>query len=149
MEKYRELIFRPVKLEDIPYLLDLRKRTMNEHLKNMNMPSDDENHLKRVKYHFENGFIVFDGKEKVGFLKYVYEEKNIYLVQIQVEPKYQGQGYGNQFLQYLVEKSNELKCGIYLEVLKKNPARKLYEKFGFKITGEDEFSYEMNREAKK
>ena len=97
---------------------------------------------------FENGFIVFNGKEKIGFLKYVYEETRIYLVQIQVEPRYQGQGYGNQFLQYLVDKSDELKCEMYLEVLKKNPARKLYEKFGFKITGEDEFSYEMNRVAK-
>ena len=148
MEKYRELIFCPVKLGDIPYLLDLRKRTMNEHLKNMNMPIDDQNHLKRVKYHFENGFIVFNGKEKVGFLKYVYEETKIYLVQIQVEPKCQGQGVGNQLLQYLVDKSDKLKFEIYLEVLKKNPARKLYEKFGFRITGEDEFSYEMNREAK-
>lgn len=148
MIEKKKLDFIKVIDKDIPYLLDLRKRTMNKHLKNMNMPIDEETHLKRVKYHFENGFIVFNGKEKIGFLKYVYEETRIYLVQIQVEPRYQGQGYGNQFLQYLVDKSDELKCEMYLEVLKKNPARKLYEKFGFKITGEDEFSYEMNRVAK-
>ena len=148
MEKYRELIFCPVNLEDIPYLLNLRKETMNEHLKNMNMPIDEETHLKRIKYHFENGYIVYNGEKRIGFLKYVCAEKSIYLVQIQVEPNYQGQGYGNQLLQYLVEKSEELKCRVHLEVLKKNPARKLYEKFGFKIIGEDEFSYEMSREAK-
>ena len=112
------------------------------------MPIDEETHLKRIKYHFENGYIVYNGEKRIGFLKYVCGEKSIYLVQIQVEPNYQGQGYGNQLLQYLVEKSEELKCRVHLEVLKKNPARKLYEKFGFKITGEDEFSYEMSREAK-
>lgn len=148
MEKYKELIFYPVKIEDISYLLDLRKRTMNEHLKNENMPTDDKSHLKRIKYHFENGFIIFNGEKRVGFLKYVYEERKIYLVQIQVEPTYQGKGFGNEVLEFLVDKSDKLKFGMHLEVLKKNPAKKLYEKFGFKITGEDESSYEMNREAK-
>ncbi len=78
----------------------------------------------------------------------MYEERKIYLVQVQVEPTYQGKGFGNEILQFLVDKSDKLKFGMHLEVLKKNPARKLYEKFGFKITGEDESSYEMNREVK-
>lgn len=149
MEKYKEFIFCPVKWADISYLLSLRKKTMNEHLKNENMPTDDKNHLRRIEYHFENGFIIFKGKEKVGFLKYVFEETKIHLIQIQVEPVYQGKNFGSQILEYLIDKSEKLELGIYLEVLKKNPAKKLYEKFGFKITGEDESSYEMNREVEK
>ena len=58
MIEKKKLDFIKVIDKDIPYLLDLRKRTMNKHLKNMNMPIDEETHLKRVKYHFENGFIV-------------------------------------------------------------------------------------------
>ena len=80
----------------------------------------------------------------------MYEERKIYLVQVQVEPTYQGKGFGNEILQFLVDKSDKLKFGMHLEVLKKNPARKLYEKFGklnyAKYIGDEISEDEINKQ---
>lgn len=128
---------------DIPYLLDLREKTMNTHLKIAGMSWDKTSNLQRINYHFESGKIIHYNGEKIGFLKYTSETDHIHLIQIQVDPKFQNKGFGRKLLEFVKEVALEKGFPIRLEVLKNSPAKKLYESFGFKIIDEDRFSYEM------
>ena len=140
---YENFIFTRAKEDDIPYLLDLREKTMNPHLKTAGMPTDKFSNLQRINYHFDSGKIVHYKGEKIGFLKYTYETYYIHLIQIQIDPKFQNRGFGKKLLDFVKERAIHKRFNIRLEVLKNSPAKKLYESFGFRIIDEDKFSYEM------
>lgn len=145
---YENLIFSDVKEHDTPYLLDLREKTMNPHLKASHLSTDKFSHLKRINYHFENGKIVYYKGEKIGFIKYRDEADYIHLIQIQIDPKYQNNGFGKELLNFICQRAQSKNLPVRLEVLKISPAKKLYETFDFKIISEDNVSYEMEKEVK-
>ncbi len=65
------------------------------------------------------------------------------IVQIQIEPKFQRKGIGQQIIEAVIKDSLDKNKEIYLSVLKENPAKELYLRLGFKITGEDDSSFMM------
>jgi len=116
---------------------------MNIHLSNSGILIDQENHLNRIIYEFENAKLIYLNDNKIGLLKVIENDKNIEIIQIQIDPKFQGKGIGEKVIKELIENSSRLKKKISLSVLKKNKARNLYEKVGFKIKSENEHSYIM------
>lgn len=57
------------------------------------------------------------------------------IVDITVDPDYQGQGYGRVILEKIMEYINSIaEKGTYVSLIADYPADKLYEKFGFKTT---------------
>lgn len=95
----------------------------------------------------ENGslFIETEAKEITGILTYkIYKKSNknsygklgdIQLKQVAIKPSYREQGLGRQLITNLINFSKQKKLNnIVLAVREENePARKLYEKLGFKI----------------
>jgi ribosomal protein S18 acetylase RimI-like enzyme len=99
---------------------------------------------------FERRFIVeatrmaeLDGVT-VGWLRVSAPGDEIMLEQIYVDPMHQGQGIGSRLVQGLIE--DWPGRPIRLAVLKTNPARRLYERFGFRIVAENDTAYLMRRE---
>ena len=57
------------------------------------------------------------------------------IVDIAVDPDYQGQGYGRVILEKIMAYINSVaEKGTYVSLIADYPADKLYEKFGFKTT---------------
>lgn len=79
--------------------------------------------------------------ETVGFLGYDRKEDKIDNVFIRILDKAQNKGVGTLFLSYLKELSLECNVPVYLVVIKTNPARKLYEKLGYKCYKEQDVFY--------
>jgi len=136
------ITYRACEERDIEYLLWLRKETMNTHLENSGLSIDDENHIKRIRYRFENAKFIYLNEKKIGLLKILQEQEHIEIIQIQIEPDYQGKGLGEILIKKIID-TNSRKMPIRLNVLKENKARKLYEKLGFKIIEEDQHSFMM------
>ena len=67
------------------------------------------------------------------------------LVQFQLLPQYQGRGIGTKLLEELIADAQANRVAITLSVLKVNPARSLYQRLGFRVTADNERSYEMRR----
>jgi len=126
---------------DKAYLLNLRKLTMTEHLERVGRFSSDEQHLLRIEdcYGFAN--VIYYKNEKVGTIKYLIHEKSIEIMQVQIHPKYQGKGLGKIVIKKIIKKADTKQ--VKLSVLKGNPAIKLYEKLGFKVTREESNEWYM------
>ncbi|MEI4831640.1 GNAT family protein [Bacillus sp. FJAT-53711] len=86
---------------------------------------------------------IYDNQTLIGFTSYGYrkEHKRYELISIMLGHQYQGKGYGTPILKAVVDEMSELyKCKeIYLSVIHDNEsAKRIYEKIGFKATGEIE-----------
>ena len=86
---------------------------------------------------------MFHKADKIGFVKFETTERELELIQIQIEPKFQNKGFGTNIIKKLidVEKGKTIK----LSVLKTNPAVQLYERLGFKTINEDEYHMQKTR----
>ena len=127
--------------KDKTYLLDLRKLTMVEHLEKSGQFLSDAQHEYRLNDAYECSYLVMYANELIGTLKYRVSEATVEIMQIQIHPLFQRQGFGQKILQQIITDSKPKL--IELTVLKQNPALQLYKRLGFEITGEDLHEYFM------
>lgn len=136
------LTFMPVKSEDEPFLLALRKATMTEHLEAMGKSPSDDDHMMRIWYCFEHAELILnENSDVVGMVKSFVDGNTLEIIQLQISPHYQNQGIGRNVIEKLLEDPKILE--VQLSVLKQNPARILYERLGFAIEREGEEDYFM------
>lgn len=130
--------------KDLDFLLQLRKKTIAIHLASAGINLSDQEHLERVKYQFENAYVIRLEQERIGLIKYRELKEVVELLQIQLLPEFQSKGIGTIILDQLVEIVKPKGKDLFLKVLKDNPAKKLYIRYGFKHQGEDEHEYHMH-----
>lgn len=65
------------------------------------------------------------------------------LIQIQLAPEVQGRGIGEALIRRLVDEARSAGAALTLHVLHANPARRLYERLGFRIVAHGEHDYLM------
>lgn len=71
------------------------------------------------------------------------------LVDIALLPEHRGKGIGETLLRRLLEEGDKHAVPVRLQVLKNNPAARLYERLGFTRTGEDQMYWHMERKPGK
>ncbi|HTE42756.1 MAG TPA: GNAT family N-acetyltransferase [Steroidobacteraceae bacterium] len=125
----------------------LRHQTMDGHLVATGASTDEEEHRARLMYRFDCAEILLQGEEPVGLLKVERGETEWKVIQIQLMPRLQGKGIGEQILRELIEQAGARSLPVTLSVLKANPAKRLYERLGFVVEGEDAHEYFMRRQA--
>jgi ribosomal protein S18 acetylase RimI-like enzyme len=86
--------------------------------------------------------IVVDGNP-VGALKLDTGGVPIRLVSIAIRPQYQRRGYGTAVISHVLQEAAG--APVWLQVLKVNPARALYERLGFVVTVETTTHWQMMR----
>lgn len=128
---------------DLPFLLTLRRLTMTEHLQRVGAPTDDDAHDRRIRAHFDDAMIVCERDEAIGLLKVTRAADDWHVHQIQVLPECQGRGIGAAVLHALLTDAARAHVPVSLSVLHGNPARRLYERLGFRVTSETETSATM------
>ena len=139
---------RPATQDDLPWLLRLRRTTMDPHLAATGASTDEAQHRERLMYRFDCAQVLLDGGRPVGLLKLCRDGSEWHLVQIQLVPELQGRGVGGALLREVIDEARAANAAITLAVLKANPARILYERLGFVTEGESEFQYEMKLPAR-
>jgi ribosomal protein S18 acetylase RimI-like enzyme len=88
--------------------------------------------------------ILVDGMN-VGVIAVRWSETDAYLVDIEILPAYQGRGLGAAVIQGVIAEADARNLPMRLQVLKVNPALRLYERLGFVVTGETETHHLMVR----
>ncbi|WP_423382401.1 GNAT family N-acetyltransferase [Burkholderia sp. LMG 32019] len=138
---------RPASTTDLPFLLTLRQLTMTEHLQRAGVPSDDAAHDRRIRANFDDAMIVCKDDEAIGLLKVTRATDEWHVHQIQILPAHQGRGIGEAVLNALLADAARARVPVSLSVLHGNPARRLYERLGFRVESQTDTSASMIRRA--
>jgi GNAT superfamily N-acetyltransferase len=91
--------------------------------------------------------LMVDGSD-VGWIQSTTREDELFLAQIFVDRPFQSQGIGTQVMNRLIAEAAEAGQAMCLNVVKINPALRLYERLGFRITGGDDRKFYMKRDLK-
>jgi ribosomal protein S18 acetylase RimI-like enzyme len=129
--------------EDLAFLLTLRTITMAPHHHNAGIDQTLEQHRARILDHYECAEIIEEHGEPVGLWKVARSPTEWHLMQVQLLPSRQGAGIGGSLIRLLLADARVASVSVRLNVLKANPARRLYERLGFRIVGETEHAFCM------
>ncbi|MNS83975.1 Acetyltransferase (GNAT) family protein [compost metagenome] len=140
------LALQPATEEDLPFLLALRKATMQEHMERAGAPATDEHHLARIQYHFDDAQIVWVDGRPAGLFKHYRDTDGWHILQIQIAPDFQGMGLGRRLIEPVLDRADAEGAPVTLSVLKGNPAQRLYAALGFTPVKETDLEFEMRYE---
>ncbi len=88
--------------------------------------------------------IVEEGVE-VGTVGIYRRDDTIWLESLHVLPEYQNRGIGSHFIKQAIARATTARLPVRLKVLKVNPARKLYQRFGFVDIEETDYHFVMEQ----
>ncbi|AOT08310.1 GNAT family N-acetyltransferase [Pseudoalteromonas luteoviolacea] len=136
--------------EDLDYLLELRRLTMDQYLLQDGVDISDKEHLFRIKFNFEDAKIILVNGKKAGLFKasYILKSKQWYIYQVQIHPDFQGNGIGGRLIQDMCNMAAKEGSEVGLSVLKSNPAKALYDRLGFSVIDSNCSEYEMLYKSK-
>jgi ribosomal protein S18 acetylase RimI-like enzyme len=140
------LRFRPARPADFAYCERLYFTEMDGIIRALKLdPKRQAVNFRRQWDAAQARIIVRDGVD-IGWLQSTKGEDSLFLLQLFVERPLQRQGIGTQVMNRLIDEAARCEQAVTLEVVKINPAKRLYERLGFRITGQDEHKFHMRRE---
>jgi GNAT superfamily N-acetyltransferase len=89
--------------------------------------------------------IMLDGAD-IGWLQSATREGTFFLGQLFIDAAHQGRGIGTDVMHRLIGEATDLNQAMTLGVVKINPAKRLYDRLGFRVTHEDDRKFYMRRE---
>ena len=137
---------RPATAPDYAFALDLYLRTMRPYTEVL-MVWDEQKQIASFakRWDVEDAQVICANGRVVGWLQATETPSEIVLQQFFVSPEQQRAGIGAQVLRGLLAGWMLTGKPIALSVLKNNPARRFYERFGFSVVGETGVKFEMRR----
>jgi ribosomal protein S18 acetylase RimI-like enzyme len=136
-----EIAFTSAGEESFEDFKNLRKSVMRAHVKRQGLEWDE---VKEDKHHRE----LFDQEElrmimhkgkRAGYVGVSYDAQKdrVVLGRFCLAAEYQGRGIGSTVMRKILSEAVWRGRTVFLEVLLKNPASRLYERMGFNRIGED------------
>ena len=141
-----DLDLRPATEADRPFLWQLHRQTMRPYVE-QTWGWNEADQRRRFDENFDPTLkqIILLQSKPIGMIEVEPREHEVFLAVIEILPEWQGRGLGMRLIRGVVEQAGDLP--VMLRVLRANPARALYERLGFKVTGETTTHYEMRHGA--
>ena len=136
---------RPATADDFPFLYDLHVATMRDYV-TQTWGWDDAAQREMFAASFQpaNSQIITINGLDIGVLAVEHRPDDWFLANFEIAPVAQGQGLGATIIRDLLATAARDGLPARFQVLKVNPARRLYERLGFAITGETPTHYLMS-----
>jgi len=141
------IALRPARPEDLAFCRRVKDDTMRWIITEFGW--DDRGQAERFASQWqpdETRIITYAGND-VGWLQTRPVDDAVFLAGIYLDTPFHGRGIGTQVMQIVIDEARRDGEAVTLGVVKINPARRLYERLGFRTTGEDEYKFYMRREA--
>jgi ribosomal protein S18 acetylase RimI-like enzyme len=146
VEETVRIALRKASAEDFDYCASLYFAAMKTTIKELMLSEPAQAANLRQRWNaVEVRMIVVDGKT-VGWLQSRHEDGALFLGQLFIDAPFQRQGIGSKVLHDIIQEAAAANQAVTLGVVKINPARRLYERLGFRATHEDERKVYMRRE---
>jgi len=130
---------------DYTFIYHLHRATMKDYVA-QTWGWDEAVQEVMFKERFDPGrswIIVVDGRD-VGRLSIEQRIDTLFLGNLQILPEEQGHGLGTAIIKAILARAYDAGIPVSLQVLKVNPARRLYERLGFVVSGETATHYLMH-----
>ena len=139
--------YRPMAEEDLPFVADLYASTRREEVAQAGWPPEmqeaflaqqHEAQHSHYSLHFADAewLIVERSGEAIGRLYLRDEAEALNIIDISLVPHSRGQGIGGAILRDVLDQAANLGKGVTIHVEKFNPARRLYERLGFRLVAD-------------
>jgi len=142
-----QIALRPARLKDFAYCARLYFEGMENIIKQLNLDKKAQLADFRRRWNVTQVRVVRLGRKDIGWLQSFAQDDTLFLAQLFVEKTLRGRGIGTRLLRGLIEEAATAGGALTLGVVKTNPALRLYQRFGFRITREDERKFYMRREC--
>jgi ribosomal protein S18 acetylase RimI-like enzyme len=146
-----QIAFRPARGQaldtgDFDYCARLYFAAMEEIIRELNLDRDAHAAGFRVQWEpTQVRIITLDGAD-VGWLQSNTRGDALYLAQLFVDRQFQRQGIGSEVMHRLIHEATRTGQAVTLSVVKTNPALRLYQRLGFRVTHEDDRKFHMRRD---
>lgn len=97
------------------------------------------------KWSSEEFEIVEHEGQRIGALSVSRNKREVRIIEILLLPDFQGHGIGTELLHREISFADERGLPVRLRVLRENRARSLYERLGFRVCGETDTHFLMER----
>ena len=146
MEVLTQITFRPAATKDFDYCKRLYFEGMGKIIDELKLDRMAQAAKFEQQWEWEKvRILIWKGRE-VGWLQSFPREDGLFLAQLFVDGAFQGRGIGTQVMMQLIAEAAAAGQAVCLDVVKINRALRLYERLGFRITGEEERKFYMRRE---
>jgi len=141
-----QISLRPARAEDIDFCEALYFSGMDRIIRELNLDMA----AQVVSFHkqwelSQVRIIVFDGAD-IGWLQTATQEDSLFLTQLFVDASFQRRGIGTEVIHRVIDEAARAHLAVTLDVVKINPALRLYERLGFRIIGGEERKFYMRRD---
>jgi ribosomal protein S18 acetylase RimI-like enzyme len=137
---HEETLFRlrSAERDDCPLMLALYLEGAQKHLSKIGRWDEERLiGLFRKGYKLHQMQIICVDNRDVGFIQVIEYPDRLYLRQIHLIDGFRGRGIGSKLIEAQLKRAAISAKPLTLEVLHGNPAKRLYLRLGFKITGQD------------
>ncbi|CAE6881839.1 hypothetical protein R69608_01811 [Paraburkholderia nemoris] len=118
---------------------------MDEHLERAGESTAERSHWERLRYRYNDAYIICCGLERLGIFKYFRNPDEWTIVQIQILPTHQGRGIAAYLIGEFLRQADAAGVPVKLSVLKGNRAINLYQRLGFQVVNTTDTSLQMQR----
>lgn len=148
MTQIRPIItYRPAVTADRAWLWELKRATMRDYVAAVYGWDEKEQHRMFIEK-FDPSFlkiIQINGSD-IGLLDFEEREVDFLLGRIEIFPTSQKMGIGSVVIQTVIAEAAGKMKSVRLQVLRSNPARRLYERLGFRVEAETPTHFKMRKE---
>ncbi|MGZ4889655.1 MAG: N-acetyltransferase family protein, partial [Candidatus Angelobacter sp.] len=142
------ILLRPYRADDQEFLFKVYASTRIHEIAAFGWPAAQQEVFLRMQFDaqrrsYESAYgqadhqIIERDGQPIGRLMVLRKEDSTLLVDIALLAEHRGLGIGGQLLRELIRECSRDRVPLRLQVLKTNPALRLYERLGFTRTGED------------
>ena len=121
--------------DDFEFLFELTRESLGPYVEEIWGWRDDEQRVLERRF-FERGGIEIleENGRAIGCLRVSREADHLFLDRIALLPHAQNRGIGTRLVRELMAEATARAAPLRLSVLSNNPARRLYERLGFRVT---------------
>jgi len=145
--------YRPVEDDDLPFLAELYASTRREEVAQTGWPPEAQEAFLRQQHEAQHAhysahrgdsewLIVERDGEAIGRLYWSEGPENLHVTDISLVPAQRGRGLGGAILRDMLAMASATGKGVSIYVEKFNPARRLYDRLGFRVV-EDQGIYDL------
>jgi ribosomal protein S18 acetylase RimI-like enzyme len=143
-ELTKDIALRPAGPDDRVFLWQVHRQSMREQAERHRAWDDDEQlQLFLAGLDLSVTKIITVSGRDVGLLITIEDEQEIFLRQISLLPAHQKRGTGTRVVRSLLQRAQATGRSVRLQVLKGNPAQRLYERLGFAVFEQTETHLRM------